>query len=70
MPMLILLFGVIFLSVSSFVASADGSRPPVVKKSEDMPAPSVSLCARKISLGPDGREVGCLMQRHKGRDRS
>lgn len=68
MPMLIILLGVLFLSVSSLVASADGSRPLTVKKSEDMPAPAVSLCARKISLGPDGREVGCLMQRHKGRD--
>jgi|WetSurMetagenome_2_1015567.scaffolds.fasta_scaffold2221850_1 hypothetical protein len=70
MPMLIILLGVIFLSVSSLVASADGSRPTVVKKAEDMPAPAISLCARKVALGPEGREVGCLMQRHKGRDHS
>jgi hypothetical protein len=70
MHMLIILLGIIFLSVSSFVASADGSRPLAVKKPEDKPAPAVSLCARKIALGPDGHEVGCLMQRHKGRDHS
>jgi hypothetical protein len=68
MPMLIILITVIFLSLTSFVASADGSRTLALRKPEEKPSPTASLCARKIALGPEGRDVGCLMQKHRGRD--
>jgi hypothetical protein len=68
MPTLIIFLGVIFLTFSSLVASAEGPRELAPKKPEEKPALAASLCARKIALGPEGREVGCLMQKHRGRD--
>jgi hypothetical protein len=68
MPMLIILLGVVFLTFSSLVASAEGPRELALKKPEEKPALAPSICARKIALGPEGREVACLMQKHRGRD--
>jgi hypothetical protein len=66
--MMIILLGVVFLTVSSLVASAEGPREFALKKPDEKPALAASLCARKIALGPEGREVACLMQKHRGRD--
>jgi len=68
MPMLIILLGVVFLTFSSLMASAEGPRELALKKPEEKPAFVASLCVRKVALGPEGREVGCLMQKHRGRD--
>lgn len=67
----VILLGVISASLSGFIASADTSRVFPFKKAETSAEQPVrrSHCARKIALGPDKSEVGCLMQKHKGRDR-
>lgn len=69
MRIFIILAAVILAGSTSFIASAENASGFSLKKPEaktDLASPH-SRCAKKIPLGPDRREVGCLMRKRTGR---
>jgi hypothetical protein len=69
MRMFVILVSLAFAISSSFFASAKTSRglslgEPAPKSEQ---ATLNSRCVKKVALGPDAAEIGCLMQKRKGR---
>lgn len=69
MRMFVFLVAVCCASSLSFFASADNSRGLAFRRpAADSASPSTaSRCVKKVALGADGTETGCLMQKRRGR---
>jgi hypothetical protein len=65
----VILLAAAFVTSVSFFASADNSHGLAVRAPTDRSeqASLNSRCVKKVALGPDSAEVGCLMQKRKGR---